>query len=114
MGRTEVRMSLHIYDFAIELVRQLVPIIERIRAKNPNMADQLERALTSVPLNLHEGAYSQGRNVRARFYNALGSAAEVRACLDVAEAMKYIEPLDPAVRDNLDRLVATIYRLTRR
>ena len=107
-------MALRIYDVAIELVRQLLPIIERIREKNPNMADQLERALTSVPLNLHEGAYSQGRNVRARFYNALGSAAEIRACLDVAEAMKYIEPLDPAVLDNLDRLVATIYRLTRR
>jgi four helix bundle protein len=49
-------------------------------------------AITSVPLNLHEGAYSQGRNAGARFHHALGSAAEVRACLDVAEALGYLEP----------------------
>ena len=107
-------MALHIYTAAIEMVRTLRPLMDQIRRRDSNLADQLLRCATSIPLNLHEGAYSQGRNVRARFYNALGSAGEVRACLDVAEAMKYIEPLDPAVRDDLDRLVATIYRLTRR
>jgi len=58
----------------------------------------------SVPLNLHEGAYSQGGNVRARFHNALGSAAEVRACLDVAEALGYVEQVDPALRDKYAKL----------
>jgi four helix bundle protein len=49
--------------------------MERIGKKDANLADQLRRAASSVPLNLHEGAYSQGGNVRARFHNALGSAA---------------------------------------
>ena len=76
-------MGLHIYPVAIEMLRQLQPGMERIRTRDSNLADQLKRAATSVPLNLHEGAYSQGGNTRARFHTALGSAAEVRACLDV-------------------------------
>jgi four helix bundle protein len=107
-------MALRIYSVSIELVRQLRSVVERVRAKDVNLADQLQRALTSVPLNLHEGAYSQGRNVRARFHNALGSAAEVRACLEVAEALGYVEVVDDAVLDTLDRVIATLYRLARK
>ena len=59
-------------------------------------------------------AYSQGGHVRARFHNALGSAAEVRACLDVAEAMGYVDHVDPELRNTLDRIVATVHRLARR
>ncbi|WP_063826774.1 four helix bundle protein [Sorangium cellulosum] len=106
-------MALRIYSIAIDLVRQLRPLIERIGTRDSNLADQLRRAAASVPLNLHEGAYSQGRNVRARFHNALGSAAEVRACLDVAEALGYLDQVDPALRDTLDRVVATVHRLAR-
>jgi four helix bundle protein len=96
------------------MIRQLRPLIERIGTKDSNLADQLRRAATSVPLNLHEGAYSLGGHVRARFHNALGSAAEVRACLDVAEAMGYLDNVDPALRDTIDRVVATVHRLARR
>ena len=87
-------MELQIYTVAIDMVRQLRPLIEQIRTRYSNLADQLRRAATSVPLNLHEGAYSQGRNVPARCHNALGSAAEVRACLDLAEAMGYLDQVD--------------------
>ena len=107
-------MALQIYAVAIDMTRQLRPLIERIGTKDSNLADQLRRAATSVPLNLHEGAYSLGGNVRARFHNALGSAAEVRACLDVAEAMGYLDHVDPALRDTIDRVVATVHRLARR
>jgi hypothetical protein len=57
--------------------------------------------------------YSQGRNVRARFYDALASAGEVRASLEVAEAMGYIEPLDAETLDMLDHVIATVYRLAK-
>jgi four helix bundle protein len=89
-------------------------LIERIGGKDVNLADQLRRAATSVPLNLYEGAYSQGRNERARWYTALGSAAEVRACLDVAEALGYLDEIDDGLRDTVDHIVATLHRLTRR
>ena len=106
-------MALRIYSVAIDMLRELRPLMERIRSRDPNLADQLSRAATSIPLNLHEGAYSQGRNTRARFHTALGSAAEVRACLDVAEALGYLDGVDPGLRDTLDRVVATLYRLVR-
>ena len=107
-------MALQIYSVAIEMVRTLRPLLERIARRDSKLADQLRRAAASVPLNLHEGAYSLGGNERARFYNALGSAAEVRACLDVAEALGYIETVEPRLRDRLDQVVATLYRLSRR
>jgi four helix bundle protein len=98
----------------MEMVRALRPLLERIGRRDSKLADQLRRAAASVPLNLHEGAYSLGGNERARFHNALGSAAEVRACLDVAEALGYIEEVEPQLRDKLDQVVATLYRLSRR
>ena len=106
-------MALRIYSVAIETVRTLRPLIDRIKTRDSNLADQLRRAATSIPLNLHEGAYSQGGNSRARFYTALGSAAEVRACLDVAEALGYLDTIDDELRDKLDQIVATLHRLAR-
>ena len=105
---------LRIYSIAIEMIREMRPLIERIKTRDSNLADQMRRAATSIPLNLHEGAYAQGGNARARFYTALGSAAEVRACLDVAEALGYVEAVDARLYDTLDRVVATLHRLSRR
>ena len=107
-------MALRIYGVTIDMLRRLRPSIEKIGRKDSNLADQLRRAATSVALNLQEGAYSQGRNERARWHNAMGSAAEVRACLDVAEALGYVDSVDDDLRDSLDHIIATLHRLTRR
>ena len=107
-------MALRIYGVRIDVLRRLRPVIERVAAKDANLGDQLRRAATSVPLNLHEGAYSQGRNERARWHTAMGSAAEVRACLHVAEALGYVDALDHEIMDSLDRIIATLHRLVRR
>jgi hypothetical protein len=48
--------------------------------------------------------------VKARFRDALGSTYETRACLDVAEVFGYAE-IDAQLRDDLDRVGATLYRL---
>ena len=74
----------------------------------------MRRAASSVANNLSEGSYSLGGNVKARFHDALGSAAEVRACLDTAEAFGYVEAIDPMLRDKLDRVIGTLYRLAKR
>ena len=106
-------MALRIYSVAIEMVRELRPLMEKIKTRDSNLAEQMRRAVTSIPLNLQEGAYSPGGNVRARVHTALGSAAEVRACLDVAEALGYVEGVDEGLRDTLDRVVATLHKLAR-
>ena len=46
-----------------------------------------------------------------RFRTALGSTHEVKACLDVAEALGYVDSVDDRLRDAFDRIAATLYRL---
>ena len=105
-------MTLHIYDFVIETIRLFAPIIRQIAKHDPSLADQMRRALSSVALNLNEGAGSQRGNRRVRFENACGSAKESRGCYEVAGAFGYVE-IDAALVDRLDRIAATTWRLTR-
>ena len=57
---------------------------------------------------------SQGKNQNARYWNALGSAREVGAALEVARAFRYVKKIDPKLLDNLDRIRATLYRVVTR
>jgi four helix bundle protein len=88
-------MTLEIYSVILELVRRLAPAIRQLKRCSAPLAEQMERALTSVPLNTAEGAYSRGRNRQVRFHIALGSARETLACLETAEAMGFVGPMDP-------------------
>lgn len=106
-------MALEIYAVTIEMVRALRPVVEQVGRRDASLADQLRRAAASVPLNVNEGAYAQGGNARSRFYSALGSAAEVKACLDVAEAFGYVA-VDAGLRAMVERVIGTLYRLVRR
>jgi four helix bundle protein len=106
-------MKLRIYEEVLELVRSLRPVPRRIASQDPDLGRQLRRALASVPLNTAEGYYSRGRNRQARYHNALGSAGESLACLQVAEALEYIEPVDAELWDRFDKVLATLTKLAR-
>jgi four helix bundle protein len=107
----EVTMSLKIYPVVLELVRRLSPVIRLLRSRSLALGDQMERALISVPLNVAEGAYSRGRNRQARFQTAAASARETLACLETAEAMGFIGPLDPELGALFHRVIGTLVRL---
>jgi four helix bundle protein len=104
-------MSLKIYEVVLELVRRLAPIIKALRGRSPALAEQMERALISVPLNVAEGAYSRGKNRQARFQSAAASARETLACLETAEAMGFIGPLEPELGALFQRVIGTLVRL---
>jgi len=104
-------MSLKIYPVVLELVRRLVPVIRVLRGRSSVLADQMERALVSVPLNVAEGAYSRGRNRQARFQSAAASAREVLACLETAEAMGFTGPVEPELGALFHRVIGTLVRL---
>ena len=104
-------MSLKIYVVVLELVRRVSPSIRVLRARSSVLADQMERALISVPLNVAEGAYSRGKNRQARFQSAAASARETLACLETAEAMGFIGPLDPELGALFHRVIGTLVRL---
>ena len=72
----------------------------------------MRRALTSVLLNTAEASGVRGGSRRQRFLTACGSSMEVRAGLDAADALGYIEPVEPACADLHDKIIATLYKLS--
>jgi four helix bundle protein len=107
-------MSFDAYDRSVDLLRTLAPLITSVAAADPSLADQLRRAAQSVPLNVAEARRRTGRDRANRYRIALGSAAEVAACLDVAMALGYLD--DARVADALaliDRVRAMTFRLSR-
>jgi four helix bundle protein len=102
---------LRIYSFIVETLKVTAPIIRQIAKHDVDLARQLRRAASSVALNTAEGYGNSGGNERLRYRGALGSTQEVRASLDVAEALGYVDAVDAELRDRLDRIAATLYRL---
>jgi four helix bundle protein len=103
-------MTLDIYKFVLETIRIVGPVFDQIAKRDLDLARQGRRALSSVALNLAEGAGNDGGHRRERFRTALGSSKETLASLQIAEAYGYIT-LDAALAQRLDRIAATIYRL---
>jgi len=105
-------MNLRIYPVVLELVRRLAPFLPVLRPRSAALGDQLERALVSMPLNVAEGAYSRGRNRQARYHTALGSTREVLACFETAQALGFIEKLEPSLLSHFDHVIGTLVRLS--
>jgi four helix bundle protein len=99
------------YTVAIDLVRQLRPIVEQIKMHDAHLADQLERAATNTVANLAEGQRRDAGNERRAYENAHGEAREMFGCLDCALAWGYATD-DGAARRTLDRLLALCWGLT--
>jgi four helix bundle protein len=101
---------LRIYDTVIEVLRELRPVLTAIEGHDKDLARQLRRAASSIALNVSEGSGCHGGTRRERYRNALGSARETGACLDVAMACGYVESLDVVLLDKLDRVRATLVK----
>jgi four helix bundle protein len=104
---------LTIYETMLGVIRQMQPVVQRIEGCDRDLARQLRRAASSVALNVSEGSGSSGGTRRERYRNALGSARETTACLDVAVANGYVSELDAKMLDDLDRVRATLVKVAR-
>ncbi len=104
---------LRIYAVVLELIRSLVPLVREIERHDADLARQLRRAMSSVPLNIAEGSYSRGKNRVVRYHTALGSTREVLACLETAAAFGYIAQVDPTISNTFDCVLGTLVRLVR-
>src|SRR3954463_8964132 len=80
------RTMLVAYDVALDLVRALRPVVTQLRKYGSQAADQVERAASSIVLNLAEGGRRHGRDPRRFWEIAHGSAGEIRGVLDLADA----------------------------
>ena len=100
----------HAYGIALELARALVPVEAAIARRDADLAKQLRRASASITLNLGESRRRSGRDAMHLIRIAGGSAAEVMAVLDHAEAVGSVGTTDEA-RGYCDRVLAMTWRL---
>ena len=83
--------KLNVYQTAITFVVWSSDLLTDI-PKNMAVHNQLDRASTSIPLNIAEGNGKYTSADRCRFFDtARGSALECAACLDVLVAKTVIE-----------------------
>ena len=101
------------YDVALDLVRALRSVVVQLRKHSAEAADQVERAASSIVLNLAEGDRRHGRDPQRFFAMAHGSAGEIRGALDLADAWGWQVESGQA-RVLLDRELGLLWGLTRR
>ncbi len=105
---------LRIYETSLQLVAALRPIISQISRHDPDLARQLRKASTSVPLHIAEGSFARGRNRGAKYQIGCSEAREALACCHVGTANHYIPPLQEEVlalfREIIGTLVVNIRR----
>ncbi len=83
--------KLRAYQEALAFVGWVGPIIDRLPAKL-SARDQLDRASTSIVLNIAEGNGKRSHPDRCRYFDiARGSAVECAACLDVLVARQILK-----------------------
>ena len=102
---------LRIYSVMLGVLRDARNAIAQIDKHDSDLARQMRRAGTSVTLNLAEGSGSCGGIRRARYRSALGSAREVKACLESAEALGYVARVDDRIDAGLTHVINVLVRL---
>ena len=102
--------KLDVYQESIRFVSWGDELLEKV-PKSLAVHNQLDRASTSIPLNIAEGNGKYTAADRCRFFDiARGSALECAACLDVLAAKKRIEQTDTG-KTMLVRLVSMLVGL---
>jgi four helix bundle protein len=94
--------TLNVYQESIHFITWIAALLETI-PRNLSVHNQLDRASTSIPLNIAEGNGKYTSADRCRYFDsARGSALECAACLDVLIAKKNID--EDNVRQGKDQL----------
>jgi four helix bundle protein len=84
--------KLDVYQASLGFITWSLPLLDKLPT-SASVRNQLDRASTSVPLNIAEGNGKFTSADRCRFFdNARGSALECAACLDVMVAKRFAEP----------------------
>ena len=103
--------KLDVYQRALELLDLLDLIHDLMPPGRAHLKDQLDRAGTSVVLNIAEGAGEFSPPEKQRFYR-MARRSETAAILDILERRRSLpnESLQPA-RDLVVRVVSMLVRL---
>ncbi len=109
MNRRFDHEKLNVYQASLTFITWATELISKVEVKAA-VKDQLDRASTSVPLNIAEGNGKFAIKDRCRFLDfARGSALECAACLDVLVAKKLSE--EAVVRAGKEQLLEIVSTL---
>jgi four helix bundle protein len=86
--------KLQVYRMALEYVNAVYELSKKLPERERfNLSSQVERAATSIALNIAEGSTGQSDAEQNRFLGlALRSYLETIACLDLIQLRGYIQP----------------------
>jgi four helix bundle protein len=107
--------KLDVFRAAIDFVVLADEVVEHLPRGRAYLADQLQRAATSIPLNIAEGAGEFSKKDKARFYRmALRSGTECAALLQVCGRLKLVDTATASSgRELLIRIVSMLTRMVR-
>jgi len=85
--------KLEVYQLALEYLDLLYRLSEKFPSQEKyNLKSQLQRAATSIVLNISEGSTGQSDAEQNRFLGlAMRSYLETIACLDIAQRRTYLD-----------------------
>ncbi len=108
--------KLDVYVAAIDFVALADEVVEHLPRGRAYLGDQLQRAATSVPLNIAEGAGELSGNEKARFYRmAKRSAIECATITHVCRRLGLVDDARyQAGREFLLRVVAMLVQMVKR
>ena len=107
--------KLDVYKAAIEFVVLVNSIVETLPRGRAYLADQLQRAGSSIPLNIAEGAGEYSSNEKIRFYRmAKRSATECAGIFDICQRLQIVtESYYLEGRGLLARIVAMLIKMAK-
>jgi four helix bundle protein len=108
--------KLDVYQASIEVVVLIDTITEAFPRGRAYLTDQLQRAGTSISLNIAEGAGEFNVNEKSRFYRmAKRSATETAAIFEVAKRLKIIQEANFHMgRELLIRIVSMLTKMAQK
>jgi four helix bundle protein len=104
--------KLDVYQAAIEVVVLIDKVTESFPRGRAYLTDQLQRAGTSIALNIAEGAGEFSTNEKSRFYRMTKrSATETAAILEISKRSNIIS--EEHYRNSRELLIRIVMMLTK-
>jgi four helix bundle protein len=111
----ETQIKLRILDDIVAMIGRIHRLCRRVARHDSSLAKQMREASSSVGLNSGEGLYANGGNRTKSLEVAMNSGRETILGLRISGAAGYLEQNVVAREvDEIDRIVATLYKLTYR
>ena len=108
--------KLDVYQIAIEFVILADEIVQHLPRGRGYLSDQLQRAATSISLNIAEGAGEYAADEKIRFYRmAKRSATECAGILDICHRLQLVdEKRQEKARQLLVRVVSMLIKMAQK